>query len=159
MIHMTISGLVNKLLFILLILLAEMIVSIVLAIIRKRKNKKRNATAAFVWHGVNVLVFAILEVAMWYFIPILLPAKVIPAILVFITIVVYAGKGYREESGKGKIFRILIPALAAFILLETLLIGDYTLVKGILLIVIYLLFMNAAYFLLWKKPKEETETT
>ena len=158
-VHLTISGLVNKILFILLVLLVQMVVSIVLTIIRKKKNKKRNPIVAFVWHGLIVVVFSILEVAMWYFIPILTLAKMIPGIIVYIAIVVYAIKGCKEESKNWKMCWILLLALAVFMILESLLIGDFSVVKGIFLIVVYTLFLNAVFFLLWKKTGQKGSET
>ena len=149
--HLTISGLVNKILFIAVLLLAQMILSIVLSVIRRKTHRKKNVVVAFIWHSVIAAVFAILELALWYFIPILPLAKLIPGILVFIVIVVYALKGYRMKR-KGLIaFFILAGTLAGYDILESLLIGDFAVWKGAIMLMVYAGFMIAAYYVLWRK--------
>ena len=149
-VHLTISGLVNRLLLIIVVLVLQMIASIILMIIRKKKGRKRNKVVALVWHGVIAALFAILEVAMWYFAPVLTIAKMIPGTLVFIVLLVYAVKGCRTESKKWKACWIIIGALAAYMILESLLIGDFTVLKGILLLVVYAGFMAVIYKVLWQ---------
>ncbi len=149
-VHLTISGLVNRLLLIIVVLVLQMIASIILMIIRKKKGRKRNKAVALVWHGVIAALFAILEVAMWYFAPVLTIAKMIPGTLVFIVLLVYAVKGCRTESKKWKACWIIIGALAAYMILESLLIGDFTVLKGILLLVVYAGFMAVIYKVLWQ---------
>ncbi len=153
-VHLTISGLVNKILFILVLLVVQMIVSIVLTIIRKKKQRKRNAVVALVWHGVIAAVFAILELAMWYFVPVLTIAKFIPAALVYIVFVVYALKGYLAEKKSLKAFFILLGVMTAYLILESLIIGDYALWKAIIKLIIYATFMIAAYQYLWFDEKK-----
>lgn len=148
-VHLTISGLVNRLLLIIVVLVLQMIASIILMIIRKKKGRKRNKAVALVWHGVIAALFAILEVAMWYFAPVLTIAKMIPGTLVFIVLLVYAVKGCRTESNKWKACWIIIGALAAYMILESLLIGDFTVLKGILLLVVYAGFLAVIYKVLW----------
>ena len=157
--HLTISGLVNKILLILVFLIVQGIVSLILTVIRKKKNRKRNVLVALIWHGVIAVVFAILEVAMWYFVPILTLAKFIPGALVFIVISVYAVKGYLEYRRNLKACIILIAALAAYVILESLLIGEFALWKGILLIAVYIVFMLACYQFLWNTKEENLDTT
>ncbi|MBR3401048.1 MAG: hypothetical protein IKG67_02285 [Parasporobacterium sp.] len=154
-VHLTISGLVNRLLLVIVILLLQMIVSIVLAIIRKKRGRKRNAVVALVWHSITAAFFAVLEVAMWFFVPILTIAKMIPGTLVFIVFCVYAIKGCRTESRRWKACWILIAAMAAYVILESLLIGEFRLWKAILLLAIYAGFMAAAFLILWKGKKHE----
>ena len=148
-VHLTISGLVNRLLLIIVLLILQMIASIILTIIRIKKHRKRIKIVALVWHAVIALLFMLLEVAMWYFVPILTIAKMIPGALVFIVISVYALKGCRTESRKWKSCWIIIGSLAAYVILESLLIGDFTVFKGILLLVIYGAFFAVSYRLLW----------
>ena len=88
---------------------------------------------------------------MWYFVPILTLAKMIPGALAFIVIVIYAIKGCLEKRGSWKTFLILVTALTAYVLLESLLIGDFTVLKGILLLIAYLGFTTAAFILLWHR--------
>ena len=152
-VHLTISGLVNRLLLIIVILLLQMIASIILTIIRKKTGRKRNKIVALVWHAVIAALFALLEVAMWYFVPILTIAKMIPGTLVFIVISIYAIKGCRTESRKWKTCWILIAALAAYVILESLLIGDVTILKAVLLLVVYAGFMAVVFNLLWHKQE------
>ena len=156
-IHLTISGIVNKLLFIIVLLLVELIVWIVLAVRGRKKPKKKNRILSLVWHGVNVAVFAILEVAMWYFIPILPLAKTVSAILVFLVLMIYAVKGCASGSKNWARCWTLILFLAVFMVLEGLYIGDFTFVKGLFLLIFYALFTAVVYFLLWKtKDKRKT---
>ena len=152
--HLTISGLVNRLLLLIVLLLVQMIASIVLMIIRRKKHRKRNATVAFIWHGIIVFLFVLLEVAMWYFVPILTIAKMIPGALAFIAIAIYSMKGCLEGRGSWKTFWILVAVLAAYVILESLLIGDFTVLKGILLIIAYMGFMTAGFVLLWHRKTE-----
>ena len=154
-VHLTISGLVNRLLLVIVVLLLQLIASIILAIIRKKKGRKRNAVVALVWHGVIGALFAILEVAMWYFAPILTIAKMIPGTLVFIVFCVYAIKGCKAESRRWKAYWILIASMAAYVILESLLIGQFTVFKAILLLAVYAAFMAAAFLILWKGKKHE----
>lgn len=157
--HLTISGLVNKLLFIIVFLLAQLIASIILAIIRVKKKRKRNRAVAFIWHFIIAAVFAVLEVAMWYFIPILTIARFIPAVLVLLVVAVYALKGYRyHKKGLGKFF-ILIGIMAAYEILTSLLIGEFTFNKGLVELIAYAIFMVLAYLLLWRSPKADLGKT
>ena len=134
-----------------------MIASIILTIIRRKKHRKRNPIVALVWHSVVAAVFAILEVALWYFVPILTLAKFIPGILVFIVILVYTVKGYRANRKSLKACILLICALAAHEILESLLIGDFAIWKGILLLTAYAFFLTAAYIFLWKEQKSREQ--
>ena len=156
-VHLTISGLVNRLLLLIVILVVQGIVSLILTIIRKVKHKKRNRVVALVWHTVIAALFAILEVAMWYFVPVLPIIKMITGILVFIVIAIYAWKGCHTFSKKWKLFWLLIAALAFYLILESMLIGDFTVVKAILLLVVYAAAIACAFILLWKDRKEEKE--
>ena len=152
-VHLTISGLVNRLLLIIVILAISMIVSIILTIIRKKTGRKRNIIVALVWHSIIAALFAIFEVAMWYFVPVLTIAKMIPGTLVFVAISVYAIKGTRTQSKRWKLCWIIVGALAAYVILESLLIGDFTVLKGIVLLAIYALFVAAVFGFLWHKER------
>jgi len=156
-VHITISGLVNRLLLIIVILILQMIASIILTINRKKTGRKRNAVVALIWHSVIAALFAVLEVAMWYFVPILTIAKMIPGTLTFIVISIYAIKGCRTVSRRWKACWILIGALAAYVILESLLIGDFTLLKGIILLAVYAGFIAAAFLILWRRKQNEAE--
>ena len=151
--HLTISGIVNKLLFIIVFLIVQGIVSLILTIIRKKKKRKRNKVVAFIWHFVIAAIFAILEVAMWYFIPILTLGRFIPAVLVLIVIGVYAFKGYLyHKKGLGKFF-ILLGIMVFYEILTSLLIGDFTFNKGLVELIAYVIFMVLAYVMLWRNKK------
>ena len=147
--HLTISGLVNRLLLLGVILIAQMIASIILMIVRKKKHRKRNVPVTFVWHGIITFLFALLEVAMWYFVPILSIAKMIPGTLACITIAAYAIKGCREGYGRWRTCWIFIAALVAYVILESLLVGRFGVLIGISLIRAYMAFLTTAYILLW----------
>ena len=155
-VRMTVSGLVNKLMIIIVFLIVQMIASIILAIIRVKKKRKRNMTVAFIWHFVIAFIFAILEVAMWYFIPHITLARFIPAVVVCIVLIVYALKGYRYHKKGLKTFFILTGALVVYEILTSLLIGDFTFNKGLVELIAYIVFTVLIYLLMWrrKKPKE-----
>ena len=148
-VHLTISGLVNKILFIFVLLIVQGIASLVLTIIRRKKQLKRNAVVALIWHCVIVAVFAILELAMWYFVPVLTIAKFIPAALVYIVFVVYALTGYRSGKKSLKALLILIGTMTVYLILESLLVGDFATWKAVLKLVIYGSFMFFTYRYLW----------
>lgn len=154
--HMTISGLVNKLLFIIVFLIVQGIVSLILMIRRKKKHLKRNKAVAFIWHFVIAFLFAILEVAMWYFAPIFTISRFIPAVVALIVIAVYAFKGYLyHKKGLGKFF-ILTGILILYEILTSMLIGDFTFNKGLAELIAYIVFMILAYLLCWKEKKKKT---
>jgi hypothetical protein len=157
--HLTISGLVNKLLLILVFLLLQLIVYIILEIIRKKKKEKRNPVVSLIWHSVNVYVFAILELAMWYFMPVLTIARFIPGILVFITLVIYALKGYLENKKNLKAFFVIIAVLAVYAILDSLFIGGFAIWKAVMKLVIYALFIAAIYVFIWRNQKIEKPGT
>ncbi len=156
-VRMTVSGLVNKLMIILVFLILQMIASIILAIIRVKKKRKRNITVAFIWHFVIAFIFAILEVAMWYFIPHITLAKFIPAIVIFIILVVYAFKGYRYHKKGLMTFFILTGVLVIYEILTSLLIGDFTFNKGLVELIAYIVFMVLIYLLMWRGKKAKTQ--
>ena len=122
---------------------------------RKKKDLKRNRTSALVWHSINVAVFAILELAMWYFVPILTITKFIPEFIVFIVIVLYAWKGYRENKDRFSSFLIIVIALVLFDISESFVIGDFTALKAILILVVYAAFVCTAYLVLWNQDKQD----
>ena len=152
-VRMTVSGLVNKLMIIIVFLILQMIASIILAIIRVKKKRKRNMTVAFIWHFVIAFIFAILEVAMWYFIPHITLARFIPAVVVCIVLIVYALKGYRYHKKGLKTFFILTGALVVYEILTSLLIGDFTFNKGLVELIAYIVFTVLIYLLMKKKKK------
>ncbi len=153
-VHLTISGLINRLLLLVLILLIMAITAIVMAIIRKKKHRPKNPVAAFIWHGLAVVLFALPEVAFWYFIPVLPLAKIIPGILVFIVLLIYCFKGCRSVSRRWGFFWALVLLQAAHALLEGLN-GDFTVLKGILLVLVHIGFLIAAFVFLWHRRKAE----
>ena len=144
-----------SLLLIIVFLLVQAIVSIICTIVRRKKQQKRNTSVALIWHSVNAAVFAILELALWYFVPILTVAKFIPAILVFFVIVIYAWKGYRENEKRFRSFLIPTAALAVFDIIESMLIGDFTTLKALIILVVYAGFLCAVHFFLWTGKKHE----
>ena len=78
-----------------------------------------------------------------------------PGFLVFITIAVYYLKGYLENKENLKAFIILIAALAAYEILDSLFIGDFSTWKALMMLIIYMLFMNAGFILLWLGKKNQ----
>ena len=154
-VHLTIAGFLNKLLFVLALLLLQGLVSLVLTIIRKKKHRQRNDVVALVWHLVIALVFAILEMAMWYFIPILTIARFICEILVVLVFIAYALKGYKTYRKNLKWFFILTGAFLLYGILASLLFGEFRTIKGLITLIIYIGFFIAAYILLWNKQKDK----
>ena len=149
--HMTVSGLVNKLMIIIVFLIIQMIVSIILAIIRVKKKRKRNKVVAFIWHLVITFIFAILEVAMWYFIPHITLARFIPAFVAALVIIAYAFKGYRyHKKGLAKFF-ILTGIIVLYEILSSMLMGDFVFVKGLSELIIYIVLMVVTYFVMWRE--------
>ena len=153
-VHLNISGFADNVLRLIVVLLVQTIVSVILLIRRKKKNLKRNPVVTFIWHCIMAAVFAVLEIGMWYFVSAFLLLKAVMSALVFLVIFFYAWKGYHEENRNGKAFWSVIAALAVFVILQNLLIGSYTRTKGILLLVVYLVFMNAVFVLLWLKKRQ-----
>ena len=150
-VHLTISGLVNRILLVLVVLILQMIASIILGIIRKKKNRRRNIVVALVWHGVIAFLFALLEVAMWYFVPVLTIAKFIGGVLVYLVLVIYALKGYLVGKKKLGRFIILIAALTVYVILESLIIGDFAIWKAMMMLAVYAVYMAASFYMLWKE--------
>ena len=149
--NITISGFTNWILLLTVVLLLQLIISLILLLFRRMRNRKRNKTAALIWHAACAVVFAILEGAMWYLFPHLPMIRMIPGILAFAAIVLYALKGCLSVSHDWKAFRIFLGVLTACMVLQSLLLGDYTTGKAMLLIVFYILATAAACMILWRK--------
>ena len=154
--RLTIPGLVNRLVFLVLFLLTEGIVWIVLAIIRKKKGRKKNPTVSAVWHAVNALLFMLCELSMWFLIPKVPLLKLIPMALVCIVLLSLAWTRYRRNKSPQTRVRFLIcaAALAVFAVLNGTLAGKITEIKAISVIVIYIAFFAAA-MLLFRGEKTE----
>ena len=152
-VHLTLSGFVNRLLLVIVILVVQAIVSLILGVIRKKKGAKRNPSVALIWHGVIMILFALLEVALWYFVPIVPLLKLIPEALVFLTLAIYAWKGCHNGRGNWKSFWIYIAVLAVLEIGQTVLIGDFNAPKGITLVIAYIVFLIAAYFMFWRSKE------
>ena len=85
-VHLSISGLVNRILLILVVLILQMIASIILGIIRKKKHRKRND----------------------------------------------------------------VVALTAYMILGSLVLGDFAVWKATMTLAVYAAYMAASFILLWK---------
>jgi len=83
--------------------------------------------------------------------PVLTIAKMIPGTLVYVVILVFAAKGCRAGSRNRKVFWILVGSLAVYEILESLLNGDFNVLKADLLLLVYALYMAVAYVCLWKQ--------
>ena len=155
-VHLTIPGLVNRLVFLVLFLLAQGIVWIVLAVRRKKKGIPKNLTVSAVWHGVNVLLFIICELAMWYFIAVVPLLRIIPMILVCIVLLPLAWTRYRRDRSPQTRLKFLIfgAVLTVYAVLNGLFAGKISEAKGILSVMIYIAFFAAAMLLF---PCEKTE--
>lgn len=155
-VHLTIPGLVNRLVFLVLFLLAQGIVWIVLAVRRKKKGIPKNLTVSAVWHGVNVLLFIICELAMWYVIAVVPLLRIIPMILVCIVLLSLAWTRYRRDRSPQTRLKFLIfgAVLTVYAVLNGLFAGKISEAKGILSVMIYIAFFAAAMLLF---PCEKTE--
>jgi uncharacterized membrane protein len=154
--HLTIPGLVNRLVFLVLFLLVQAIVWIVLAIIRKKKERKKNPAVSAAWHGVNALLFTICELAMWFFIPVIPMLNLIPMILVCIVLLSLAWTRYRRNKTPQTIrrFGVYAATIIVYAVLKGLFAGKITEVKGILIVVIYITFFVAALLLFHSEKTE-----
>ena len=155
--HFTLSGLINRLLLLIVILLVQLIAAIVLAVIRKKKNRKRKPKVTLIWHAAVTLLLVMAEIGLWYYIPILPMAKMIPGALAFSSIFIYALKGCHEGERKWKVFWLFAIVFAAFEILENLLIGDFMTVKAVALAAGYVGFFVLAQHLMWRKKPDKTE--
>lgn len=151
-VHLTISGLVNRLLFLLVILFCQMIASIILAVRRKKKRLQRNTAAATIWHAVMALLFLAFELSMWYFIPVNPFVKDIPLTLVTIVLIVYVWKGYKKNksSRTRRTAWIFTAAIVAFALLNAFFAGKISVVKACILLLVYAAFFVATLLMIWK---------
>ena len=149
--NVTISGFANRILLLAIIMIVQLILSIILLFFRKKRDRKRNKIVAFIWHACCVGVFAILEGAMWYLFPNLPWIRMIPGLLAFAVIVLYALKGCFSESHRWKSFWIFIFIMAACMTLQGMLFGDYTTRKAMLLILYYMAGMIIACIVLWNR--------
>jgi uncharacterized SAM-binding protein YcdF (DUF218 family) len=155
--HLTIPGLVNRLVFLALFLLAQGIAWIVLAVRRKKKGIPKNITVSAVWHGVNVLLFTICELAMWYFIAVVPLLRIIPMILVCLVLLSLAWMRYRRNKSPQTRLNFLIYAavLTVYAVLNGLFAGKISEAKGIAAVMIYIAFFAAAMLLFCSEKTED----
>ena len=158
-VKLTISGFVNKLLIILIILIVQAIASIILAVIRKKKHIERNTVITCVWHAVIALLFAVLQLAMWYFIPAFPIAWVICGLLVCIVIFTFACKGYRIHKENRTAFILYSIGLVVFFVLQILTLGEFSILKSLILLFVYLLFFNISVFFIWRQGGSKQESS
>ena len=151
--HLTVSGVMTFALYLLVFLLVQMAASIVLAIVRRKKEAGRNIPFTAVWHCVNVLLFTFCEVSVWYFLSAYPILKVIPMVLVLVTLLVFAWKLYRQNKNGKKIlsFRLYVVFLAVFGLLNGLFAGEISKAKAVILVLIYIAFFTSALILFRKE--------
>ena len=151
--HLNISRFSDMVMLLIVLLIAQFVVSIILFIRRRKKHLKRNVMVTLIWHGLMLFIFMTLEFGFWYFVPFISILKTIASIVAGIIIFVYAFKGCREQKRDWKFFRNYSLVLAAFIVLQNLLLGKFTDWKAIMLIIVYGLFMSVAYDFLWHKDR------
>lgn len=151
--HLNISGFSDMVMLLIVLLTAQLVASIILLIRRRKKHLKRNVKVTLIWHGLMLFVFMTLEFGFWYFVPFISILKTIASIVVGIIIFVYALKGCREQNTDWKFFRIYSLVLAAFMVLQNLLLGKFMDWKAIMLIIVYGLFMTVAYDFMWHKDR------
>ncbi len=152
-VKLTLSGFVNKLLLILILLIVQMIVAIVLAVLRRKKRRERNAAVACAWHAVIAMLFAVLELAMWYFIPAFPIVRIVCGLVGCIVIFAFAWKGWRLHREQKKNFILHTVTLIVFFVLQSLTLGSFSIVKSLILLFVYLIFFNASYFLIWRQKR------
>ena len=151
----------NRLVFLVLFLLVQLIVWIVLAVRRKKKGIQKNLTVSAAWHGANVLLFTICELAMWYFIAVVPLLRIIPMILVCIVLLSLAWTRYRRNKTPETLRKFVIYAavIVVYAVLNGLFAGKITEVKGILVVVIYIAFFVAALCLFRGEKSESTRAS
>ena len=156
--HLTVNGVLTFLMYMLLFLLVQAIASIYISFRRKKKETERNTAVTTVWHAVNVFLFTFCELSMWYFVPTIPLLKGIFMILVLLVLLVYAWKLYRKINRPEAFRKFLIyaAALAVFGLLNACFAGKISAVKAVILVLIYIAFLLAA-FLLFRKRRSEDE--
>ena len=147
--HLTIPGLVNRLVFLVLFLLIQGIAWIVLAVIRKKKGREKNPAVSAVWHGVNVLLFTICELAMWYFIAAIPLLRVIPMILACLVLLSLAWTRYRRNKSPQARLRLLVyaGAILVYAAVSGIFAGKITEIKGILTVAAHIGCYTAALLL------------
>lgn len=154
--HLSIDGVIRFLSALLLFLLIQVIVSVVLAIRRRKTGAERNTAVTAVWHGMNVCIFTFCKLSIWFYIPTAPLLKRISMVLTLLVLLAFAWKLYQKNTAQ-ETFRSFLgytAALAAFGLLNGLLAGTYSTGKAAVLILIYTLAFVIPLFL-FQKPAAE----
>ena len=153
--HITINEIVGFGLLIGIFVAFELVVSIVLAIIRVVRKKKRVGALTAIGHILNVVLFTVVELQLWYYVPVYPIVKTAAKIVVLLFLTLLLLKGLRKYHNKRN--RILVPAIIlaeiADVVLEHLLIGRLTGIKWIIPIAAYVIFIIAIWFV-WHHPKQ-----
>lgn len=136
----------------------ELLLSIILAIVRRVRKKPRRGPIAWAWTLINVAIFAFVEVQIWYYIPAYPIAKAIAKAIVLFMIIGILLKGWKRYRTKRN--RILVPALimacAADFVLEWLYIGERNTWNIFIPLAVYLWLMVSAWFV-WHDTEKSQE--
>ena len=156
--YITIEEVLGIGLLIITLVVFELLLSIVLAIVRRVRKKPRRGPIAWAWTLINVAIFAIVEVQIWYYIPAYPIAKAIVKGIVLFLIIGILLKGWKKYRTKRN--RILVPALimacVADFVLERLYIGERNTWNIFIPLAVYLWLMVSAWFV-WHDTEKSQE--
>ncbi|MDO5701926.1 MAG: hypothetical protein Q4G47_01040 [Lachnospiraceae bacterium] len=157
--YLTYHGVMTFLMISLRIFLVQLIATIVLAYIRKRRAAGRNIPFTAVWHGVNVLLFIFCELSIWYFISAFPMLKRIPMIMALITLLALSWKLYRQNDSGGMLrtFYLYVVLLAAFGIINGFFSGKFGKAKAVIIVLTYIAFFTAALLLFRKREGAAAE--
>ncbi len=134
----------------------ELLLSIILAIVRKVRKKERKGAATWIWTLVNAAIFTLLELQLWYYIPAYPIAKALMKLIVLLLIIMVLLKGWSKYKNKRN--RILVPCLiaaaAADFVLEWFFIGEQNSWNMFIPAAVYLILMLSSWFV-WHEPKKK----
>ncbi len=156
--YITIQDVLGIGLLIIALVVFELLLSIILAIVRRVRKKQRRGPIAWAWTLINVAIFAMVEVQIWYYIPAYPIAKAIVKVIVLFMIIGILLKGWKKYRTRRN--RILVPALmlacAADFVLEWLYIGERNTWNIFIPLAVYLWLMISAWFVWHDTEKSQT---
>ncbi len=156
--YITIEDVLGIGLMILTLVVFELLLSIILAIIRRVRKKPRRGPIAWAWTLINVAIFAFVEVQIWFFIPAYPIAKAIAKGIVLFLIIGILLKGWKKYRTRRN--RILVPVLllacVADFILEWLYIGERNSWNIFIPLAVYLWLMVSAWFV-WHDTEKSQE--
>ena len=153
--YLTIQQVLGLAMIVLLFIAFELLLSVIFAIIRKIRKKKRHGIVTWIWTLVNVALFAFLEIEIWYYVPAYPIAKAALKLIALLLIIGVLLKGWKKYKNTRN--AILVPCLiavaAADFALEWLFIGERNSWNWIIPVVVYLLLMLCSWFV-WHDKKD-----